>query len=170
MGFEAGIAIRRGDNYKDNDYLWTVCGWGKTDLVDTLICLLSDNKYYSTNDLAMKEEKGAFDFEVEKLSFFRELRERLRSYTWGIYRNLQELYSLELDDFADEYFEGLSDAKKMGFYRQFYFEDVTKLNIAKSLLHDMSRDESIFVIDSLADAYNKLSKMDVDTAEFYISY
>lgn len=170
MGFEAGIVVRHGDSYKDNDYFWSTCGWGKTDLVDTLIPMLSDGEYYSTNDLAMKEENGAFDFEVEKLSFFQELHERLQSYTGGVYRNLRELYFLELDDVADEYFEGLSTAKKVGFYHQFYFEDWTKLNIAKSLLHDMSRDEFIFVIDSLADAYCRLSEKDIDTAEFYISY
>ena len=47
---------------------------------------------------------------------------------------------------------------------------MTKLNIAKSFLHDMSHDEFIFIIDGLAGAYEKLSERDIDTAEFYVSY
>jgi hypothetical protein len=170
MGFEAGIVIRHGDSYKDNEYFWNICGWNKTDLVDTLICLLSDNEYYSVNDLAMKEETGAFDFEVEKLSSFFELRERLENNTKGVYRNLRKLYLLDLDDVAGEYFHDLPITEKVAFYHQFYFEDMTKLNIAKSFLHDMSHDEFIFIIDSLADTYLKLSEKEIDTAEFYISY
>jgi hypothetical protein len=170
MGFEAGIVIRHGDSYKDNEYFWNICGWNKTDLVDTLICLLSDNEYYSVNDLAVKEETGAFDFEVEKLSFFFELRERLENNTKGVYRNLRKLYLLDLDDVAGEYFHDLPITEKVAFYHQFYFEDMTKLNIAKSFLHDMSHDEFIFIIDGLANAYERLSGKDTDIAEFYVSY
>ena len=171
MGFEAGIVVRHGDSYKDNDYFWSTCGWDRTNLVDTLIRAFSDNEYSSINDLAGKTAEGAFDFEVEKLGFFQELRERLMIGTHGIYKNLRELYVLELDDVADEYFESLSPTEKVAFYRQFYFEDTTKLNLAKSLLLDIEvRYDYLFIINSLADAYNKLQEEGIDTAEFYISY
>ena len=86
------------------------------------------------------------------------------------YRNLRKLYLLDLDDVAGEYFHDLPITEKVAFYHQFYFEDFSKLNIAKTFLHDMSHDEFIFIIDGLANAYERLSGKDADIAEFYISY